>query len=116
MYPSFLGGSIMNEFLEFLKYLALGLVQGFTEPLPISSSGHMVIVDAIFGNVLSASAMNNFQIIVNLASLIAIIVYFRKRLGELIAGTWNYLFKGKKEDKKPRSGVLFVEKNFEFRY
>ena len=98
----------MNEFLEFLKYLALGLVQGFTEPLPISSSGHMVIVDAIFGNVLSASAMNNFQIIVNLASLIAIIVYFRKRLGELIAGTWNYLFKGKKEEKPSFVYVLLI--------
>lgn len=98
----------MDNFVEFLKYLALGLVQGFTEPLPISSSGHMVLVDAIFGNVLSPAAMNNFQIIVNLASLIAIIIYFRNRLEELIVGTWNYLFRGRKEEKPSFVYVLLI--------
>ena len=89
----------MNEFFEFLKYVILGLVQGFTEPLPISSSGHMLIFDSIFGKVLTEAAMNNFQIVVNFASLIAIMFYYRNLLKELVVGSWNFIFKKQQEDK-----------------
>lgn len=64
-----------------LKYLFLGFVQGFTEPLPISSSGHLVL----FQEILSLTIEDlNFEIIVNLGSLFAIIVLFRKDLLRLI--------------------------------
>src|SRR5690554_1974289 len=91
----------MENIIEFLKYLALGLIQGITEPLPISSSGHMVILDSIFGEVISSAAMNNFQIIVNFASLLAIIFFYRKLLKELISGSIDYVFK-KDQSKKPK--------------
>lgn len=98
----------MSHFIEFLKYLVLGLVQGITEPLPISSSGHMIIVDSIFGKIISEDAMNNFQIIVNFASLIAIVIYYRVVLKELIVGSFNFVLKGKKEDKKFFIYVLLI--------
>lgn len=98
----------MSEIIEFLKYLALGLIQGITEPLPISSSGHMVILDSIFGEVVPKEAMNNFQIIVNFASLIAIIFFYRKLIGELLGGGLNYIFKQDKLQKPKFMYVLYV--------
>lgn len=98
----------MIEFIEFLKYLALGLIQGLTEPLPVSSSGHMVILDSIFGEVVSNESMNNFQIIVNFASLLAIIFFYRKIILELLAGSIDYVFKKDQEKKSKFTYVLYV--------
>ncbi|MDD4000651.1 MAG: undecaprenyl-diphosphate phosphatase [Bacilli bacterium] len=98
----------MNNFWEFFKYLLLGLVQGFTEPLPISSSGHMIIVDHFFNNIIAPEAMNNFQIIVNTASLIAIIFYYRSFLKEILVGSWNYLFYQTKEDKEKFNYLVLI--------
>lgn len=56
----------------------LGLVQGLTEFLPISSSGHLVMGQTLFG----LEELNNlpFDVLVHGASLLAILVYFRRRL------------------------------------
>ena len=68
--------------ISFLKYLFLAIVQGFTEPIPISSSGHLVI----FKHLISSEALNdlNLEIILNFGSLIAIIIFFWKDIKELI--------------------------------
>ena len=56
------------DILLLIKYIVLGMIQGFTEPLPISSSGHLVIFSELFG--VSIDDLN-FEIIVNAGSLIA---------------------------------------------
>ena len=67
--------------IELLKYLFLGFVQGFTEPLPISSSGHLVL----FQEILNVQIEDlNFEIIVNLGSLLAIVFLFRNDILRLI--------------------------------
>ena len=98
----------MSEIIEILKYIALGLIQGLTEPLPISSSGHMIILDALFGEVIAKDAMNNFQIIVNFASLLAIIYYYRKFLLELVKDSFLYIFKKELNKKNNFIYVLYV--------
>jgi undecaprenyl-diphosphatase len=98
----------MENVWEIIKYTIIGLIQGITEPLPISSSGHMIIADEIFGQLLPANAMNNFQIIVNMASLIAIIIYYRSLLKELLVGSWNYVFKREEADKEKFHYVLMI--------
>lgn len=98
----------MDNFLEILKYIVIGLVQGITEPLPISSSGHMIIIDAAFGQVIPIAAMNNFQIIVNFASLLAIIFFYRKLIKELIVGSFKFIFKKDPEEKPKFQYLLLV--------
>lgn len=68
------------------QYILLGFVQGFTEPLPISSSGHLFI----FQEILNISIPNiTFEIFVNTGSLIAIIIYFWADLWLLIKGIFT---------------------------
>ncbi|PYZ96238.1 UDP pyrophosphate phosphatase [Alteribacter lacisalsi] len=94
------------EFFELLKYIILGIIQGATEPLPVSSSGHLRIVSYFFG--LDVPDLH-FEIFVNAASLVAVFIIYRKDLLELIAGTLNYIRKPKEYDREPfRFTMLLV--------
>ena len=39
----------MEDFILLIKHLIIGLVQGFTEPIPVSSSGHVMLASEILG-------------------------------------------------------------------
>ncbi len=69
--------------MSWLQTIVLAIVQGLTEFLPISSSGHLVLVPAIFGWTDQGLI---FDVAVHLGSLAAVCVYFRKDLAGLIAG------------------------------
>lgn len=86
----------MENILLLLKYIFLGIIQGFTEPLPISSSGHLVIFQELFN--LSIEGIN-FEIIVNTGSLIAIIIIFYKDIISLIRNSFLYIIKKDNEYK-----------------
>ncbi|NLO90301.1 MAG: UDP pyrophosphate phosphatase, partial [Clostridia bacterium] len=64
----------INDVITLLKYLILGLVQGVTEPIPISSSGHLIIVRELFG--IEAKGLS-VEIFVNFASLLAVLIIYR---------------------------------------
>lgn len=80
----------MDRIVELIKYLALGVIQGITEILPVSSSGHLVLFQHIFGLKLPGLG---FEMFTNMASLIAMIVYFRKDIWALIIGDIKFVFK-----------------------
>lgn len=69
----------------------LGLIQGLTEFLPVSSSGHLVIGQTLFG---LGDDQLAFDVLVHGATLLAILFYFRGRLADLVkpAG-WTYVLK-----------------------
>lgn len=76
--------------MTLLKYIILGIIQGITEPLPISSSGHIFILKHLF----NANIFNdlNFEIFLNFASFIAIFIIFYKDIINLINGFIKYIF------------------------
>jgi len=71
--------------------LILGIVQGATEFLPISSSGHLVLLPAALG---WASPPLVFDTTVHLATLIAVVVVFWRDLRGLIVSWWQGLWRG----------------------
>jgi undecaprenyl-diphosphatase len=74
--------------LDLFESLILGLVQGLTEFLPVSSSGHLVIVEGIFG-VKSDDIV--FEILVH-GTLLAVLVYFRSKIGAIIRAVITAIF------------------------
>src|SRR5918993_5329753 len=70
--------------MTFLEAVVLGLVQGLTEFLPISSSGHLRIVPALFGWEDPGAA---FTAVVQLGTMAAVLLYFRHDLWN-ITRTW----------------------------
>ena len=67
--------------IDWFEALILGVVQGASEYLPVSSSGHLVIFQHLFG--LKEPALL-FDIILHVATLMAVLWYYRKDVGELI--------------------------------
>lgn len=70
--------------IDWLEALVLGIVQGATEYLPVSSSGHLVIAQHLFG--LEEPALF-FDIVVHLGTLVAVVWYYRKDIAELVRET-----------------------------
>lgn len=89
----------MELIKNIIIYGILGAIQGFSEPIPISSSGHLVIFQSIFEKFdLMIPQMNDvtFEVIVNTGSLIAIMYYYRHDIVRLFTAFFGYLRKSKK--------------------
>ena len=84
--------------ITLIKYLFLAIIQGFTEPIPVSSSGHLII----FRNLINMTELNdlNFEIILNFGSFLAIVAFFWKDIISIIKDFFSYL-KTKEEKYKP---------------
>ncbi len=79
------------DFITILKVLLLGVVEGITEFLPVSSTGHMIIVDEFIKLSQNESFTASFQIIIQLGAILSVVVFFWKRL-------WPFV--GTQEEKK----------------
>src|SRR5437868_9355532 len=72
----------MNDFL--LSFL-LGIVEGLTEFLPVSSTAHLRIVEAMFGLNLHDSFWKMYTIVIQLGAILALPVYFWNRILQFLA-------------------------------
>jgi len=72
--------------MEILTAILLGVLQGITEWLPISSSGHLVLVQQLF----ALNVPIIFDIMLHIGSLIVILFFFRTEILELITGLFNW--------------------------
>ena len=71
---------------EFIKSIILGIVEGITEWLPVSSTGHLIIVNEFLQlNVSSDSVVNDafiemFDVVIQLGAIMAVVLIFWKKL------------------------------------
>lgn len=84
------------DFYLIMKYLFLGIFQGFTEPIPISSSGHLLLAQHFLG---IKDATLTFEMLVNTASLLAVLIIYREDIMRLIVNGLGY-FKHKTPETK----------------
>ncbi|MBQ1274484.1 MAG: undecaprenyl-diphosphate phosphatase [Cellulosilyticum sp.] len=78
----------MVDFIEILKVIFLGIVEGITEWLPISSTGHMLLVDEFLKLNVSDSFKEMFFVVIQLGAILAVVLLF-----------WNKMFPFQFKDK-----------------
>ena len=65
--------------IEFLKIVVFGIVEGFTEWLPISSTGHMILLEELIPLRVTEDFWNVFKVVIQLGAILAVVMlYFRK--------------------------------------
>lgn len=89
------------SFLELLKAVLIGIVEGITEWLPISSTGHMILVDEFVKLNVSPEFLELFLVVIQLGAIMAVPVLFWNKLNPFSKkkseaerkSTWSLLFK-----------------------
>lgn len=82
----------MQTFIEIIKAIVLGIVEGITEWLPISSTGHMILVDEFLHLNVSEEFKSVFLVVIQLGAILAVVLLY-----------WKKLFPFAIEDKKIKS-------------
>lgn len=87
---------------ELIEYILLGIMQGITEPIPVSSSGHVLILQTILSKINSVIDIDfgTLATITNFGSLIAIIIIFWSDIVNLIKSFFSFIFN--KESRKDK--------------
>lgn len=91
----------MTTFIEILKSILFGIVEGVTEWLPVSSTGHMILLDEFIHLKVSAEFYDMFEVVIQLGAILAVILLFFHKLNPLSPkkdavqkkNTWQLWFK-----------------------
>lgn len=81
------------EIFEILKAILFGIVEGITEWLPISSTGHMILLDEFVKLNVSEAFMEMFLVVVQLGAILAVVVTYWKKLFPFTLGKGKLLVK-----------------------
>ena len=88
-------------FFELLKVIVIGIIQGITEWLPISSTGHMILAEELLKLNVSDEFMEMFRVVIQFGSILAVVVLYFKKLNPFAPSktqaekrdTWTLWFK-----------------------
>ena len=99
----------MEQFIELIKYIVLGIIQGVTEIFPVSSSGHLVLFSNIFlGGEDINTTLTLFLMITNMGSFLALLMYYFKDVKALVVDSLNFVFN------KEKRNEIIVQENFNY--
>lgn len=76
--------------MSYLEAIILGIIQGLTEFLPVSSSGHLELAKAMFGNNTLPKESLTFTVVLHFATALSTLVVFRKEVLEIIVGLFQF--------------------------
>lgn len=92
----------MSSLFEIIKAVILGIVQGITEWLPISSTGHMILVNEFLHLNFSENFVNTFLVVIQLGSILAVVVLYFEKL-------WPFYFKTKSKEERTKTWILWTK-------
>ncbi|MDE0534771.1 undecaprenyl-diphosphate phosphatase [Tenacibaculum sp. L6] len=76
--------------MDLLEAIILGIIQGLTEFLPVSSSGHLELAKAIFGDTSVPQESLTFTVVLHAATALSTIVVFRKEIAQIFRGLFQF--------------------------
>jgi undecaprenyl-diphosphatase len=76
--------------MDFIEAIVLGVIQGLTEFLPVSSSGHLELAKAILGDTSVPEESLTFTVVLHFATALSTIVIFRKEVIEIFKGLFQF--------------------------
>lgn len=100
--------------MNFIQAILMGIVQGLSEFLPISSSAHLVFTSNFYKvvkNIPIVQSSNEevfFDIMVHLGTLIAVLIFFRKDVAKILKAMWHALRTKDWSDKEAKLGLFIV--------
>lgn len=79
-----------SDLLSFWHAITLGIIQGITEFLPVSSTGHMILINYLFqpntNNASWEQSLNTYMVCIQLGTIVALILFFRHEIIQMIQG------------------------------
>lgn len=97
----------MEQLWLTVKFLLLGLFQGLTEPIPISSSGHLLIAQYFLGVEIEGST-STFALLVNTASLLAVLIIYREDIKRLVINGFKFFTEKTPETRRDFMFVVYL--------
>lgn len=76
-----------------LEAIVLGVIEGITEFLPISSTGHLTIAEKLFGHSIDDPAITAFTAIIQIGAILATVLYFRNDIWRIVTGWLRGIFR-----------------------
>lgn len=96
----------MRVFVELLKAVLFGIVEGVTEWLPVSSTGHMILLDEFAKLQVSPAFYEMFQVVIQLGAIMAVVLLFWSKLDPIGAVQAAWCKVTKKEISDPRKNTV----------
>lgn len=87
--------------LDILKSILYGIVEGITEWLPVSSTGHMILLDEIVKMDVSEEFFSMFLVVIQLGAIVAVIILFWNKI-------WPFALASKNNDPIKKTGILSI--------
>ena len=96
------------EFIEVLKAILFGIVEGITEWLPISSTGHMIILEELLDvqNTYGSAFWNLFLVVIQLGAIIAVVVCFFNKLNPFFGK--SLIVEGEEKTKEEKKNIWIL--------